>query len=118
MKTCYVCGREKKFESFGRNNQYSDGLQRMCKICKNDRQRNYMKKRGRPRKQNSNEKIDTKFRLVNPTKNDWCLMWSLLTEIGYDVNKNIHEQFAEKYKVPVKVKPPEKPNAYIPSQCE
>jgi hypothetical protein len=97
-KICSSCGLEKKLESFGKNKQVPGGIEKRCKICKN----NYNKKY---RKENSTG-VDGRMLKLNPTKKeDWCKTYQFLKQIGYDVTKDIHEQFAKKNGLTYKERP-------------
>ena len=57
------------------------------------------------------------LRLSTTKKSDYCAMYEFLEKIGYDLNRNIHEQFCEKYGLIPKKKRKGSPNSYFPSDC-
>lgn len=44
-------------------------------------------------------------------------MWYFFDRMGYDITKNIHEQFTNKYGLPKRKIPPKKIRRYEPSTC-
>lgn len=104
------CGRTKSLDSFTRNKNMVDGRLNRCKICHNARMKKY-------RVKEKNDPFTRALRLYNTKKEDWCMMWDLLAEMGYDLEKDVHEQFAMKYSVPFKEKPPERIKSYNHTEC-
>jgi hypothetical protein len=111
-----MCGVEKKLTSFSPNKNSRDGLHYYCKLCWTAKIKEYQK--NKPKKVKEKEVIDTRFRLINTTKEDWCKMFSIMKDMGYDLSKNIHQQFIEKHNLPAKKSPAGKPiKSYNPSDC-
>lgn len=108
-KNCIACGKLKKIDSFGKNKQIPGGIEKRCKICKN----NYNKKY---REQN-NISSPKGPHLTGLGKNDWCKMYQFLEKIGYDIQGDIHKQFAEKHNLPYKQRPTRNKINYLPTDC-
>jgi len=113
MRKCTYCGQEKELELFSKNNFTKDGYLAICKLCFNERAKTYRKKgEKKPASKTSG------LKLGNTTKKDWCLMFAALEKMGYDLTRDIHQQFCEKHNLPPrKRKPSEKLITYIPSDC-
>ena len=113
MKKCNHCGTEKVFSAFTRNNLCVDGYLNICKECYNLRAKKYREKKER--------QPPTDFsglKLTNTTKEDWCKAFEFLERIGYDLTKDVHQQFCDKHLLtPRKKKPSENVISYIPSDC-
>lgn len=109
-KKCNTCGKIKRIESFGKNKMMKDGIENRCKICKSNYQRAYLAKKPRPQ-------AESGPKLQGITKNDWCVTYELLSIMGYDITKDIHLQFAEKYGVRYKKRPKRNKIQYPPTDC-
>lgn len=99
MKQCIKCKKTKAHSSFHNNIRMKDGKSQTCKICVNTKAKEYRKE---PK---GKEKFTIDMRAGTIRKGEYCLMWNILSSLGYDIHKNIHEQFCEKYNLPTKQKP-------------
>lgn len=109
-KICCGCGKEKDIKHFYKNALLPTGYEKRCKICKNSRvkcKKGVGNKRGRPQLKNQPQ-------LWNVRKKDWVDTYEFLKSIGYDLNKNIHEQFCEKHNLPTRKRMKEKSLQYSP----
>jgi len=79
---CSICGEYKPESSFYKNNRTKWGVDRMCK-------EHYKRVKGQ-------EKDHLTFN--NLTRKDVKSASILLQSLGYDITKNIHEQFLDKHK--------------------
>ena len=57
------------------------------------------------------------LKLTNTKKTDYCDMYRFLGKIGYDLTRDIHIQFCEKYNLPLKKRPSKSQNHYGPNDC-
>ena len=105
-RVCKACGNEKNLKSFHRNGLYKDGFDVRCKICK--RQGVLVKER-KPKKI---AKTPSPLSLKCPTKEDYKTMFLFLERMGYDLNRDIHIQFCEKYNFKPKKRPYKSENFY------
>lgn len=110
-KVCKRCGKVKKLESFYRNKNYPDGRTIYCKICQSEAtKKSYEKTK-------DHLKVFP-LRLTNTYLEDYCKMWDFLTQCGYDVQGDIHEQFCEKYNLTKRKKRKSKDeNRFTIDQC-
>lgn len=104
MKKCFRCGKEKSLSSFHKCKRNADGRNAVCSICRNTENR---ERRGSNKNNPVKEKvIRVDFRSGILSKKDYCRTLEILTQMGYDITKNIHEQFCEKFSLPKKETPP------------
>lgn len=82
MKKCKLCQESKDFALFGREPRVSDGLQAVCKNCKNARNSAWAKanrlkvnKKQNLWRQNNPEKMDTYNNKYQPRKNKTNKIW-------------------------------------------
>lgn len=95
-KICCSCGIEKSAKSFYKIN---NSLQsNRCRICKLQGKMCHGKMKVEKGKRNNVEGP----MLINVKKQDWEKTFLFLQDIGYDLNKDIHEQFCEKHNLPTK----------------
>jgi len=87
-KLCRACNQIKVARSFNRVNGV---LQPRCKQCKLEG--NLINKGTK----NNLSRTKTYFKLVKPTKDDYIETYTLLENMGYDLKKDIHIKFCEKY---------------------
>lgn len=90
-KVCGACLKEKELKSFYRNIAYKDGYDSRCKHCKMN---GILLKSRKPK---SISKTNGSLKLTSPTKEDYRTMYEFLEKSGYDLKKDIHLQFCEKY---------------------
>lgn len=112
LKYCCACEKQKSFDSFYTNPSYSDGLLRRCKICVRGKVK--CKKKlptGRPLGRNL-------LSLYCPTEEDWKNAYELLGNIGYSLDRSIHEQFCEKYNLKTKERPKERHIIFSPEDLD
>ena len=91
-KVCGACNKLKVITSFHRV-----GTKRLprCKQCK-------LEGKFIPRSDKYNDANEIAYlRLFNTTKSDYIQMYELFESMGYDLKKDIHTQFCEKYNLPV-----------------
>ena len=89
-KICCSCENEKPITHFYKNSKKS--IASRCKLC------NLQKKMcvNETRSKLKNKKEDGP-QLFNVSKNDWEKTFLFLQSIGYDLKKDIHEQFCKKH---------------------
>lgn len=108
-KICCACKKEKDWNSFYRNALMPSGWESRCKVCKNTRVSCRAKK---------SKVIKVQYRdaphLHYVKKEDWIDTYDFLKLIGYDLTKNIHEQFCIKYNLEPKERTKEKSIQYSP----
>ena len=97
MKVCVRCGKEKSISSFHNSKRFNDKKNSVCAICINNdnRERRVLQKE-------PERKIKVDYRSPPPSMKDYCRAMEILSMMGYDLTKNIHEQFCEKFNLPQK----------------
>lgn len=110
-KLCQKCNLMKPIENYGVNRAYKTGLEPVCKSCRRKIQKVYRMKKP---KKITNRGI---LRMSNLMKEDWCRMYLFLGQIGYDTNKDIHKQFAEKHGLEYKERPIKNLLSYRSEDC-
>lgn len=91
MRECTFCQENKELSAFTKNNLTKDGYLNICKSCFNIRAAKYREKR----KRTAPTELSG-LKLNGTSIKDWCEMYLFFEKIGYDLEKNIHEQFCEK----------------------
>jgi len=92
------------------NRYVKGGYEGRCKICKKSKilcRKKEDVKRGRPQLKNQPQ-------LWNVRKQDWIDTYNFLEGMGYDLKKNIHEQFCIKHNLPMRKRMYEKSLQYSP----
>jgi hypothetical protein len=102
-KMCKACKMVKSIKSFHRNNLFKDGYDSRCKLCK-QKGITCTKKGNTKDFQRAIKDADNGLRLSSVRREDWLEAYQLLSQMGYDLNKNISEQFCEKYNLKYKEK--------------
>ena len=95
-KVCCACNLEKPINYFYRNARLETGYEKRCKVCKRNKvkcRKSAEEKRERVGRPNLRDAPQ----LYNVKKKDWVEMYNFLKKIGYDLTKNIHEQFCKKH---------------------
>lgn len=88
-KVCRACGIEKDVKEFHRQKGISDGYIARCKKCKND---------GILIPKDKKEKQEFRpLTLAAPTEEDYTEMYLMLKKMKYDLSRDLHIQFCEKY---------------------
>lgn len=95
-KICCSCGIEKSIKSFYiiKNSAQAN----RCRICKVEGKMCNSKMNVEKTKRN----IVEGPMLINVKKEDWVKTFLFLQDIGYDLKKDIHEQFCEKHNLPTR----------------
>lgn len=101
QKMCKACMIIKDIKSFHKNNLFVDGYDARCKLCK-QRGITCTKKGGNDEFKKRLKDADNGMKLSSVHKQDWLDTYDLLKGIGYDLTKNISEQFCLKYNLPYK----------------
>lgn len=87
-KKCLECKVERRVTMFAKRYNQRDGRISVCKLC-------YVKNaKPEPEKK---ESWENEIKLGKPTKEDYAAMYEFMAVIGYDVNKDIQEQFIDKW---------------------
>lgn len=116
-KKCAGCGREKNITSYYKYAKSADGLNPKCKICCSQ----YQKK---IRKDKTTEKVKDKLddnrhmTLRFTSQQDYCSMYELLSLMGYDIQKNIHKQFVNKFSLEYQKRTDGWRNDYTLEDCD
>jgi hypothetical protein len=93
-KKCVNCGELKPLTSFHKKSAAKDGRQPACSVCTNAWHKSYRESKGPRRKARGKHDYPS---LTTTTKDDWCVMYSYLTKMGYNVFEDIHQQFLDKH---------------------
>ena len=88
-KVCKACGIEKDLNQYHKTKGVGDGYTARCKKCKMD---------GLLIPKEKKEKQEYKpLTLAAPSIEDYTEMYLTLKKMGYDLNRDLHIQFCEKY---------------------
>lgn len=88
------CGNEKNITSFYKYAKSNDGYNPRCKICVST----YNRTKKEPKVKDKDKLNDNRhLTLRNPSHQDYCTMYELLSIMGYNIQKNIHKQFVNKF---------------------
>lgn len=92
-KICKVCGEYKLIEYFYAKKNDSSRIKETCRKCINSSEKNTKKRM-----------VDEKYTLglVGLNDDDFIEAFKFLKAIGYDLTKDIHQQFCEKHNLPPK----------------
>jgi hypothetical protein len=96
-KICNACKIEKSIESFYRCKNCRGGKLPICKTCKQHGVKVNKDHIVHPFNQMWRQPDSKFFSLSGVRKEEYELMWELLKQMGYDVNKDIHQQFIDRY---------------------
>jgi hypothetical protein len=109
-KICLACGREKKITSFSRTSSGNRG--NSCNLCKSlgNTINKGQRKSKEPLKNNP-------LQLGNVSIKDWVEMYKFLEKAGYSLEKDIHEQFCERYELQPKSPKQTFKNYYSQKDC-
>jgi len=114
MKLCKQCKQRKKVEHYYRSKIYLDGYMYRCKICYLDKDSRLSRDETRKLKyQLETQKSSQMAKMTVCSKEDYRLMYEFLNSIGYDPEKNIAKQFAEKWGVTYKDRKPKDQSYYL-----
>ena len=108
-KVCRKCNETKPLSHFYMRSDMIGGHVNQCKSCHADYQREYKKKL---QKESGNEP-----RMAATQKSDYCIAFRWLKVMGYDLSKDIHQQFVEKHNLKYKNRPYVNKRKYEPCDC-
>jgi hypothetical protein len=118
MKMCYKCRKTKEFNEFHKNKTMKDGHAFVCRECVSvyyqKKKEEYRKERG----SNFGKKGTDGPAMSLTTKSDWCGFYDVMKKLGYDINGDIHAQFAKKYGLPYKERPYRNTIRFKPEDCQ
>jgi hypothetical protein len=109
---CCSCGKLKEIESFYRNQQYKSGRDAKCKICKFNG--SFCKKKPKSHYAPKNEAL----LMRSVKKEDYCDLFTFFSALGYDLEKDIHLQFCERYDLKPKKRSNKDKSRYSPADCK
>jgi hypothetical protein len=98
-KLCIACDVKKPINQFYRNNALIDGYEKRCKSCKINNISSRVK--AEPKSFGEKYNAEVTMNLVGLREDDFRSTYLFLQSIGYDLSRNLHEQFCEKYNLPV-----------------
>jgi hypothetical protein len=97
---CNSCLIEKDLTSFYKSKQSKYGISKVCKLCKNQgRKSAKINTTIHPFNREFRKSESNWYSMAGCTKKDYMDMWSLLAKMGYDVSKDVHQQFLDKHNV-------------------
>ena len=112
-KVCKGCGIEKPISEYHKSKAFTDGINSKCRDCVNL----YNSIRNKEKRLLQKDSTPVFFRLSNTPKRDYCSMFEFMTAIGYDINKDTHKQFCDKYNLPYKKRESKSKNLYTHTDC-
>ena len=119
-KICRFCKKEKDIDSFYKKKSSPDGHQAMCKICTTVMTKEYKEKKRKEYVEPVKGRRDSReLNLVGVTANDYCSMYSAMSNLGYNPEMDIHTQFCEKWDLKVSKSPRKGPvNQFSYQDCK
>jgi hypothetical protein len=111
-KKCAECKVTKPISEFHKRVDNIDGLNKKCRMCVNEYQRERTKN-----KTKKPEDVSARFALNKPGVEEYQVMYKFLISAGYDITKDIHKQFCEKYNLVPKPRNVKDRNQYTYQQC-
>jgi len=112
-RVCCSCQKQKPLTEYYKNRNVSSGYSGKCKKCVSSGNLCIKKEKSNKKKLIKREVGPT---LYSVSKEDWLETYSFLKSIGYDLTKNIHEQFCLKYNLKEKKRTYEKSIQYSPKE--
>lgn len=107
-RVCKACGIEHNIEYYSRNKEAPNGRESRCKSCKKNKILIPRNPPLNPKKTYNQTRFIDIVRLDKPNQEDYELTYQFLLSLGYDVSKDIHQQFLDKWnpqsKKPMKYK--------------
>ena len=110
-KICCSCKKEKELKAFYKNGYVSSGYDGRCKLC---RKKNLKCRGNKERVKVGRPKLQNAPQLWNVRKEDWIETFEFLKSMGYDLSKNIHEQFCVRHNLEPRKRMYEKSIQYTP----
>ena len=107
-KKCRACGREKLLKFFYKSSNLKNGYLARCKICYNSKVTSIKKDKG------TQKFPKDAYSLTGIAEKDYKLMYYMLKSIGYSLDRDIHEQFCEKYNLNIKKREQRSLNKFTP----
>lgn len=102
-KQCKICEITKPLKEFFGCKKCSDGHLGVCKVCKKSGKTIREKNPKTPKFNIMWSKLDDNFmKMSMVNQDDYRQMYEFLARCGYDVTKDIHQQFIDKWNVGVK----------------
>ena len=114
-RICKACGVEYPINHFYFVNSNKGTRNGRCKTCYKKKiyiYKNTNNTKYKPTPQHK-QTYDQIFRLTNVNKQDYVLTYKFLSQMGYDISKNISKQFCEKYNLEYKEKPKNAESQYL-----
>jgi hypothetical protein len=96
-RICSICKIEKSIDSYYRCKGCKGGRNSICKLCKQKGLKVNKDHIVHPFNQMWRQPEEKFFSLNGVKKEDYVLMWELLKNMGYDIDKDIHQQFLDKH---------------------
>ena len=113
-KVCIKCGIDKPISEYHKSKAFTDGINSKCGLCVNTYNSIRNKKKTKEKKGDTNRHLS----LFNPTQKDYCMMYKMLTNLGYDIKKNIHKQFVDRHSLEYQKKIDSWKNKYNLEDCD
>lgn len=105
-KECKICKTVKPLQDYYVCKQCSDGHLGICKVCKKSGKNLKSLQYKQPKFNKEWSKFDDNFmKMKFVTKDNYRLMYDFLARCGYDISKDIHQQFIDKWNATSKNKP-------------
>ena len=100
-KICRTCGMLKSLEKFYGCKNCTDGRAGSCKICSIQKKTSKKIAEGKihPFNKEFRRSETSWYSMAGSTKQDYMDMWEILGQMGYDLEKDIHQQFLDKFNV-------------------
>ena len=117
MKYCGKCKKMKDLSEFHKNKNMKDGHAHTCKECIHNYTQIKKQKHREERGENFGKRGLDGPAMTFTTKKEWCSFYELMKLKGYDPTGDLHEQFAKKYGLPYKERPPKNRVNHTPQDC-
>jgi len=97
-KLCKACLIEKSLNQFYTSKAMKDGYMNTCKICKRDGKKIHREYDTPPKFNRTYSKLDNSYgKMYQVSQEDYRVMYEFLAIAGYDIEKDIHQQFLDRW---------------------
>jgi hypothetical protein len=100
-KICKTCEIEKSFSQYYSCKNCIGGIQGSCKLCISNKRVTKKLAEGKihPFNKEFRKSEDAHFSMAGATKEHYMIMWEILAKMGYDLEKDVAQQFLDKFNV-------------------
>jgi hypothetical protein len=112
-RECRECNKRKTLNFFYKSTNYVDGYSYLCRRCFTDK-KNRVKEPKPVNKEKIKSSKDDMAKMTVCSKQDYMDMYAFFEKIGYDITKNISQQFCDKYDLTYRERRNQDLSLYLP----